>query len=209
MKTPIIFTTVIFAAGLSTSASAGTPWTINISGSYVSPKSDNGDLADGAFVADVSSEFGFTPSIQYAFSENIRAELLLAVPFEHDVSLTGGELIDSDAASFNHLPPTLSLKYVFMPGSAFSPYLGAGVNYTIVYDEETVGALEGAELSGDNSFGLALSLGFEYQIGDGPWSISGDLRYIDIDSDLELDGTDVGSIEVDPIVFSLGTAFSF
>jgi outer membrane protein W len=35
--------------------------------------------------AEVSSEVGLTPSIEYKFAPNIVGEVLLAIPFEHEV----------------------------------------------------------------------------------------------------------------------------
>jgi len=35
------------------------------------------------------------------------------------------------------------------------PYVGAGLNYTAFYDEETRGALSGSQLTLNESFGLA------------------------------------------------------
>lgn len=37
----------------------------------------------------------------------------------------------------------MSLQYYFMPQAAVRPYVGAGVNYTYFFDEETKGAITG------------------------------------------------------------------
>ena len=89
---------VAIAAPLALSSAqtlADSPWSIKLGTSYISPKSDNGDLLGGALKAEVSSEIGLTPSIEYAFTPNIVAELLLATPYEHDVEVTGGALVDA------------------------------------------------------------------------------------------------------------------
>jgi outer membrane protein len=91
------------------------------------------------FRAEVSSEVGLTPSIEYKFAPNIVGEVLLAIPFEHEVKVTGGK--GAKVATFKHLPPTFTAKYLFTPNAAFSPYVGLGLNYTLVYDENQ-GALQ-------------------------------------------------------------------
>lgn len=187
---------------------AETPWSFKFAASQVGPKSNNGLLA-GALESEVSSEIGFTPSIEYTFSPHWVGELLLAIPFEHEVEVTGGELSNSKVASFTHLPPTVSAKYVFTPNASFTPYVGFGLNFTLVFDEETTGALEGTDLSGDNSFGLAANIGFEYRLPNSRWGISGDVRYIEIESDLTLDGADIGTLVVDPLVIGFGVTFDY
>ena len=149
-----------------------------------------------------------TPAIEYKINKNWVGELLLAQFFEHDVRLSGGGLTNSNAASFEHLPPTLSLKYLFSPDATFSPYVGLGINYTFVFDEETRGALEGADLSGDDSVGIAANVGFEYAISK-KWGLAVDLRYIDIDSDLRLNGEKIGELNVDPFVIGISAAYHF
>ncbi|MFO1373076.1 MAG: OmpW family outer membrane protein [Agitococcus sp.] len=101
-------------------AMAESPWTVKVGFSQVNPKSDNGSLAGGTFESDVSSEVGFTPSIEYKIAPNVVGEVLLAIPFEHEVKDTKS---DTKIASFKHLPPTFSAKYLFTPDAAFSPLL--------------------------------------------------------------------------------------
>ncbi|PTQ91350.1 OmpW/AlkL family protein [Agitococcus lubricus] len=185
-------------------AQAESPWSVKIGGSYVIPKSNNGALAGGAVEADVSSELGLTPSIQYQFSPNIVGEVLLAIPFEHEVkdSLTGDKV-----ATFKHLPPTFFAKYLLTPNEALSPYVGLGLNYTLVYDEELDGG--GGKLKGDDSFGLAATAGVEYRPTNSSWGVALDIRYIKIKSDLTLDGKDIGSLTVDPLVVGVSAAYHY
>jgi outer membrane protein len=189
-------------------AMAESPWSIKVGVSQINPKSSNGLLAN-TFASEVSSEVGFTPSIEYKFAPNIVGEVLLAIPFEHDVKVTGGGLNDAKVATFKHLPPTFSAKYLFTPEAAFSPYVGLGLNYTLVYDESTTGALAGTKLKGKDSFGVAANVGFEYRMPNSPWGIAADLRYIKIESDLTLNGTDIGTLTVDPMVIGLSAAYHY
>lgn len=198
---------VVFGSlmAISVAASADdSPWTFKIGGSYIMPKSGNGSLAGGLVEADVSSEMGFTPSIEYRFTPNVVGEVLLAIPIEHEVKDSKS---DSKVAVFKHLPPTFFVKYLLSPGQTLSPYVGAGLNYTLVFDEELDGG--GGKLKGDDSFGLAAMAGFEYRTPGSPWGIALDVRYIKIESDLTLDGKDVGTLTVDPLVFGLSASFHY
>jgi outer membrane protein len=76
----------------------------------------------------------------------------------------------------------LRAKYLFTPDAAFSPYVGLGLNYTLVFDENS----DLGKLKGKDSIGLAANVGFEYRMPNSPWGISADLRYIKIESDLTL-----------------------
>src|SRR5690606_26809255 len=101
-----------------------------------------------------------------------------------------------------HIPPTLSLQYHFMPDSRFRPYVGAGVNYTLFSGERP----DGLEL--DNSVGLALQAGIDVGINDN-WFLNYAIRWIDIESDGTLIGQKLGTIAVDPWVFGLHLGYRF
>ena len=66
--------------------------------------------------------------ISYFFTPNIAAELILTYPQKQTVYSNSTEL-----GSFKHLPPTLSLQY-HLPMASFRPYVGLGVNLTMLSD---------------------------------------------------------------------------
>ncbi|MEM6376438.1 MAG: OmpW family outer membrane protein, partial [Pseudomonadota bacterium] len=136
-------------------------------------------------------------------ADNIGIELLASWPFEHDINLGGNKV-----ASTKHLPPTLSLQYYFTNSSDWTPFIGAGVNYTHFFDESTSGALTGANISLDDSFGIALHAGVDYRIS-ARGSLRADLRWIDIDTDVKVNGTDIGEVSIDPIVYGLSYVIDF
>ena len=99
---------LIALLGMSASAMAG-QWQVKVGASSLAPTEDQNVLANGAFTnVEASQEYGFTPSVEYFFNDNFSAELLLATPFEHDVTSNGTKI-----ASFKHLPPTITAKYNF------------------------------------------------------------------------------------------------
>ena len=167
----------------------------------VDPKSDNLSLPSGNL--QVEDDTSFTFNVSYFFTDALALELQLATPFEHDVDLDGAGRV----ATIDHLPPTVSVQYHFQYG-AFKPYVGAGVNYTIIYNENTTGALAGTKLELDDSFGLAAQVGMDYAIGNG-WYLNGELRYVDLDSDASVNGGDIGTVEVDPFLWALNVGKFF
>jgi len=162
-------------------------WTVSIGVGNVDPKSDNGTVA--GLDADVGSSTRPIFTAEYFVRDNLGIELLASTPFGHDVTLSGG----IDAGSARQLPPTLSLNYHFQTNSAWKPYVGAGINYTIFYDESS--ALGDLDL--DNSVGLALQAGLDYAITE-KGAVRLNVRWFDIDTDVSLNGTDIGTAEVDP-----------
>ncbi|WP_170769258.1 OmpW/AlkL family protein [Ruegeria lacuscaerulensis] len=173
-------------------------WTVGIGAGYLEPKSDNGTLAglDAEVDSDVSAIF----TVEYFVRDNLGIELLAATPFSHEVTL-GGSV---DAGSLKHLPPTLSLNYHFDTGTAWKPYVGAGINYTIFFDESS--ALGDLEL--DNSVGLALQAGLDYAITE-QGAVRLNVRWFDIDSDVSLDGADIGEAEIDPWLIGVSYVHRF
>ncbi|NLA68831.1 MAG: OmpW family protein, partial [Gammaproteobacteria bacterium] len=107
-----------------------------------------------------------------------------------------------------HLPPTVSLQYHFNSQGKVSPLLGVGLNYTTFFSEDTRGALEGSKLSLDDSFGLALHAGLDFKVG-AKGAIRVDVRWMDIDSDVELDGARLGSARIDPLVYGAAYVWRF
>ena len=175
-------------------------WVARIGLGSVEPKSDNGTLA-GTLDLEIENDWKPTLALSYFLTDHIAAQVLAAWPFEHDYKLNG-----ADSGNFSHLPPTVTFQYHFNPTGPFNVYVGAGLNYTFVYDEEI--AIPGADLSLDNSFGFAAEIGAEYFLNDN-WSLGAQIWWVDIDSDAELDGADIGTANVDPIVYGIDLAYKF
>lgn len=110
MRTLALCLAVSSLAFAPVAAMAESPWAVKVGFSQVNPESSNGLIAN-AFDSEVSSEIGFTPSIEYKFAPNIVGEVLLAIPFEHDVELKNAAGVNvTKGTSFKHLPPTFSAK---------------------------------------------------------------------------------------------------
>ncbi|MFV1600597.1 MULTISPECIES: OmpW/AlkL family protein [unclassified Phaeobacter] len=172
-------------------------WTLGIGIANVNPKSDNGTLAGAAATIDDDTALTFTA--EYFIRDNIGIELLAASPFEHDISLNGAYI-----ATTKHLPPTLSVNYHFPTQTKFKPFVGVGINYTTFFEESSPAGV----ISLDDSVGLALNLGADWQISD-RGALRVNVRYMDIETDVTLNGTRIGTAEIDPVTVGFGYVHRF
>lgn len=174
-------------------------WLLRVGVGNVDPKSSNG------LVANVDSGTAVVFNGTYFFTPNVGLEILAATPFSHDIKLAAD---GTKVGETKHLPPTFSLQYHFDTGSAFKPYVGAGLNYTLFFDEETTGPLSGSSLKLDDSVGFAAQLGTDFDISETMF-VNLDIRWIDINTDAELDGAALEEVEIDPMVYSLTLGWRF
>ncbi|MGP5193260.1 OmpW/AlkL family protein [Psychrobacter celer] len=184
---------------------AGT-WTVAAGAHYVDPKSDNGTLNNGLSV-DVDGDVRPTISGEYFIADNVGVELLAAIPFHHDITLTDANGNEVDAKT-QHLPPTLSVQYHFdgynMPMNV-KPFVGVGVNYTTFFKEKVYIPLAGDyDLDLDDSVGVAGHIGLDIPYAPTE-SFRIDARYMDIKTDASLNGDKIGEVDISPWVY--GVAF--
>ncbi|MGH1421931.1 MAG: OmpW/AlkL family protein [Hyphomonas sp.] len=210
--------------GLASVAHADTnPWMVRGRVIAVMPD-ESGDLSTSGTAlpgnVDIKNQYVPELDITYFFNENIAAELILAVT-PHDVKATGvtvpGALTDAtiDLGDVWLLPPTLTLQYHFQNGSAFKPYVGAGINATLFFNEDKGPVANGVDY--DPSFGLAAQLGFDYDLDGTPggWALNADVKKIWINSDVTVDFTDAlgatvkADVDINPLVVGLGLGYKY
>lgn len=143
-------------------------------------------------------------TFEYFVADNIGIEVLAATPFEHKAELAGA----GDVVKTKHLPPTVSLQYHIPTNSSLKPFVGAGINYTTFWDETGIGALTGAPVSLDDSWGIALHAGLDYDISE-KGAIRADVRWINIETDATVAGAPIGKVKIDPWVFGMSYIFKF
>ncbi|PJE28430.1 Outer membrane protein W precursor [Pseudooceanicola marinus] len=198
LRTLLLSATAVLALGASGAAAqqAG-DITLGLGLGYVNPKDDNGDVAGGKLTIDDDTQITLT--VEYFITDNLGIELLAATPFTHDINLDGAKI-----GEVKHLPPTLTLNYHFQNASDVTPFLGAGVNYTTALDVDS----PLGDLDLDDSWGLALHAGLDYRISE-RGQIRADVRWMDIDMDAKLNGADIGTAEVDPLVVGVSYVHTF
>ncbi len=196
-STALTFAAALIAlAGPALAQSQG-DWTVGVGVGYLNPKSDNGTLAGQD--ADVNNDTRPIATVEYFVRDNIGVELLLATPFKHNIKLDGTRIGDT-----KHLPPTVSVNYHFQNSTQFTPYVGAGLNYTTFFDEDS----SLGNLKIDDSFGVALQAGVDYAITDAG-SLRANVRWFDIESDVKLDGSKIGKAKIDPWLFAVAYVHRF
>jgi outer membrane protein len=192
---------VVGFAGASAMAQES-PWLVRARAVHIEPANESSPVG-GAGAADrihVSSKTIPEVDISYFFTPNVSAELILTYPQKHDVTLDGAKI-----GSFKHLPPTLTAQYHFLPGTNINPYVGAGVNYTLL---SSVNLLNGAGRLEHDSVGLALQAGVDFKL-DKNWSINLDVKKVRIRSDVYISGARASDVKVDPLLVGVGVGYRF
>lgn len=178
----------------------------------------------GTIGGDVSISDRLVPEldITYFFTKNIAAELILGTT-KHNVKTEGSDLsaIGGPTSTSVHLgsvyllPPTLTVQYHFLTADAniFRPYAGAGINYTIFYNEKAGNVVRG--ISYDNSFGLALQAGFDIKITD-TFFANVDVKKIFMNTDVTVDASNLASglsipadVDINPWLLGVGIGMKF
>jgi outer membrane protein len=192
------------AAALPALAQSRGDYTLGIGAHQVNPKSGNGALAGGSLPLDIGSSVRPTFTGEYFIADNLGIEVLAALPFHHDIDVEGVGKVGST----KHLPPTVSLQYHFNAGGKVSPLLGVGLNYTTFFKERTTGALAGTRLELDDSWGAAVHAGVDFKLGE-RGAIRVDARWMDIDTDVNVNGTMLGTAEIDPLAYGVAYVRTF
>jgi outer membrane protein len=231
----IVATALLLTVSFQSQAHEDGQWILRGGVGVVDPKSGNlnlGSLDLGGGISltsasiEVDSATSLTLSGTYMITENWAFDILASWPFKHDIDVaaTISDGVDTVSgkvgiAEVEHLPPTFSLQYHFIPDGNFQPYVGAGVNWTTFFSEKVssdASDLGIVSLQLDDSIGFAAQVGADWLMGD-RWLVNLDLRWINIETDVTgtLDvGTgpetgELGTVKIDPLVYSLNIGYRF
>lgn len=199
------------------------PWMLRARAIAVLPDESAALSAGGAGLAgdaDIGDQYVPEFDITYFFTDNIAAELILAVT-PHDVSAVKvtvpGALTNAtvDLGDVWLLPPTLTLQYHFRNAGKFKPYVGAGVNATFFFNEDEGPVADGMDY--DPSFGPALQAGFDYDLDgqEGGFALNVDVKKIWISTDVTVDFTTAlgasvnADVDINPLVVGVGLAYKY
>lgn len=105
--------------------------------------------------ATLMAEFG------YSFTRNWAAGLTIGVPPKTRLTGTGTVAALGEVGSVRYGPASLTLQYRFADVPSFTPYVGAGVAYNMIFREKD-GAVR--DLKVDSTWGTALQAGVEYPL---------------------------------------------
>lgn len=197
---------VALAAGVLSSAPLQAqegPWMVRLRAVSLQP-ADKSDAASGlpADAIHVSSRTIPEVDFSYFFTKHVAAELVLTVPQEHDVTLSGTKI-----GTFKELPPTLTAQWHFLPGQTVDPYVGLGLNLTLISD---VKLADGALDLDKHSVGGAAQVGVDFKVARNCF-INLDVKYVQIQSDVKVaaTGAKVTTVKVDPMLYGVGVGYRF
>jgi len=185
-------------------------FTVGLGVHVVDPKSNGGHLDATALglgvlpTTRVKSNTRPTITGEYFLRDGLGLEILAALPFQHDIRIDGVGKVGSS----KQLPPVVSLQYHFNAGGKVSPLIGVGLNYTRFFQERAQGALAGMQLDLGASWGVAVHAGVDFNFNE-RYALRLDARYIDISSDVRVNGTKIGKAEIDPLVYGAALVVKF
>ena len=214
---------LLMGMGLSGSAQAweAGDWLVRLRGLHIDPSADsdpiNAPALGGAVPgSEVDVDTSTVPEldITYMWTKHIGTELVLAVS-ENTISAAGTASDLGDVADVWLLPPSLTVQYHFLPDSRFSPYIGAGVNWTVFFSEDLDSNFSnpGDSIDLENSFSYVFQAGFDVKL-DNDWFINLDVKYIDLNTEATIRNSSAGDIfvddvDIDPWTFGFGIGKRF
>jgi outer membrane protein len=223
LKTSALLTTAAVALSAPTMAYQAGDILLRAGTATVSPESKS-DGIDQAATESVSANDNTQLGISgtYMITNQIGIEVLGATPFTHDLEAKGPTLGGTPVGEVKHLPPTVSAQYYFLePTSALQPYVGAGLNITVFFDEEVSSEIKAAgynDISLDSSVGLAVQAGIDYKINE-QFFVNASAMYAQIGTEATIKETSTGSgvfgskltvnYDLDPMVYRLNLGYKF
>ena len=183
------------------------PWLVRLRAINIDPNTSNG--SSGALPGNsvnISSTWAPEVDISYFFTPNIALELVLTYPQKHNVSVNG----IGDIGSIKQIPPSLFAQYHFNTGTPFKPYVGAGLTWFYITDNNL--NVNGASILDvrKSNWGFGLQAGLDYALTKN-WYLNADVKYIWVDTKLT-DTAGLGidtKLDVNPWVWGLGVGYRF
>ena len=167
-------------------------------------KNQNGSATTGNLRAYVTSDVEPELDLSYFITDNIAIEGIAGWT-RHAVKANPGAI---DAGTVRLLPPTITGQYHFFTKERISPYLGAGWNYTFIFDER--GGATNQNKFG-NATGPAVQAGVDIAITGGLslnldvkkiWWVSG--------SKFSLNNSALkGTADLNPLLVGIGVGYRF
>ncbi|WP_028216271.1 OmpW/AlkL family protein [Paraburkholderia oxyphila] len=175
-------------------------WLVRLRAIAITPQvGSNGTL--NAIKADVNNAIVPELDFTYMVTNNIGAELILGTSRNQITSSLGA------LGGVGVLPPTLLLQYHFNNAGVFRPYVGAGINYTLFYNNGLHVGDQSVSID-NHSFGPALQFGVDYQVAKNVF-VNADIKKIWMRTGASLNGSSLGTLYIDPLVVGVGVGMKF
>ena len=188
-------------------ASGDSPWMVRVRALGILPDDSSSQITTVGGEAEIDDAFTLDLDFAYFFTENLAAELTLTYS-RHDVTANTIALGKVDLGTLDILPPTLTLQYHFLPKNAFRPYIGAGVSYVLIPNEDP-GAVTSVDYD-DGQFGPAIQVGFDYFFTKN-WCLNVDIKKVWVDVDVTVNAGAIvhTNVDVDPWLIGVGIGYRF
>lgn len=172
---------VLLAAGFLVHAAAAaqtSPWSVRLGAAHVgfSTKADvqvNGALVAGAD-ASASSNTTLGMEVSHDITSRWTGRFLIGVPPTTTLTGTGTLNGTGTLGKVTYGPAALTATYHLLDTGPVRPYVGAGLNYTIVFQSKD-GFISNLDVK--SAFGTVVEIGAEMPLADG-WSLGLDMRKI-------------------------------
>lgn len=177
---------------------AGT-WSVGAGAHHVDPDAERGTSISGSTRASVSGE--------YFFRDNWGVALDMTAPSKHDFNIDGFGRF----ASAKAFMPTVSVKYHFDTQGNWKPFVGLGAAHVNFSDDDidpAVAAPGTIDLDVRSRWAPAASVGVDYRIGQNS-AIRADVRYVDVNPRVRVNGVDAGRVKFDPLVYGVQYVHQF
>jgi outer membrane protein len=215
----VVAVTLLATTALPAVAQSAGQWTVKVGENLITPMVHSGDLSGpglGGVKVDVNSAYAPVVSAAYMITDHISTELVLGLPYRHDMVGRGTINGVGKIGDVQQLPPTLFLQYRLLePTARFRPYVGLGVTYAYFRDAHaspTLVALLGpTNINIDAKFGISPQIGATYALND-RWFIDSALvkTYLKTTATLDSAGTRrTIDTKLDPVSFSISVGYKF
>lgn len=166
----------MLAAGAAQAQSS--PWIVRLGPAHVgfSTRADVSVAGSPVPGGSASASSNTTLGLEFAneLSSRWTARLLLGVPPETTLSGTGTLASAGELGKVTYAPAVLSMTFNLLEGGTFRPYLGAGLNYTMVFKSKDAFI---TQLDVKNAFAPVAQAGVEFTLSP-DWRLSIDARKI-------------------------------
>lgn len=203
---------LVFACPLAAQEAPGGPWSVRLGVGQVAFHEKAEISLGGAPLfeagATASNNGALLFSLDYRFSPTFSVEFAGGIPPTTTLNGTG-VLAGAQLGKVTYAPAVLTAKYHFATiGPKVVPYVGAGVNYTLVTGTDDA-AISGLKVK--NAFAPVVQVGFETDV-DRKLGFYADAKWIFLDTTAT--GTVGGApaeakVTLDPMIFGVGLVYRF
>lgn len=201
-------------------AQAKGDWLLKLGANKITPHVNSGEMSAPAkpgIKGDVGPDTKPVLTIGYMLSDQLSAEVLLGVPYEHKLYGAGSVEGIGQIGTSEVLPPTAFLHYrLFGPAATVRPYLGLGYSY--VYFQKETGSAQMTSMMNpggppstytlDSKHTLCLALGVSAKLGE---RLFADLMLVKskLKTSAHFNSGQQLPIKIDPTAISLALGYRF